>query len=308
MKGARFETEREMVYDRVLIAVDGSDEARRAARRGLELARAFEADVDVVYVIERSTLHLTRTEAEKSRLKESAEAALGDIEALASETGQSVATELTDGKPAVRISECATERNADLIVVGRQGQTGVGRRLLGGVTEKILNRSEVPVFVVPDGDSGSTNGYSRLLVPTDGSNNAEAAIPHGAAIGQHHGSDVHVLNVADLQAAGGMFDAGGVDTEFVDRLEERGREAVEKVSGRIEEAAPNATVMTATERTASYGGAAATIREYVEENEIDLIVMGSHGRSNIGRHVIGSVASSVLRTVDVPVLVVTQPS
>lgn len=299
-----------MVYDRVLIAVDGSDEARRAARRGLALAREFDTSVDVLYAIERSRLRLTRTGAEKSRLQESGAAALAEIEALASETGQSVSTELTEGKPAVRISEYATERNADLVVVGRQGQTGVGRRLLGGVTEKVLNRSAVPVLVVPgdEDDSTSADGYSRLLVPTDGSDNAEAAIPHGAAIGRNHGSDVHVLNVVDLQAAGGIFDAGGVETAFVERLEERGREAVEKVSGRIKGAAPNVTVTTAIERTASYGGTAATIREYVEENQIDLVVMGSHGRSNLGRGVIGSVASSVLRTVDIPVLVVPQSS
>lgn len=299
-----------MVYDRVLIAVDGSDEARRAAIRGLAFAQAFDTAVDVLYVVDRSRLRLTRTEAERSRLKERGEAALADIEELASERGQSVSTELMDGKPAARISEYATERNADLVVVGRQGRTGVGRRLLGGVTEKVLSRSTVPVFVVPDGDgdSHSAGGCSRLLVPTDGSDNAEAAISHGAAIGRNHKSAVHVLNVVDLQAAGGMFDAGGLDSNFVERLEERGREAVKKASGRIGEAATNVSVTTAVERTASHGGAAAGIRAYVEENGIDLVVMGSHGRSNFGRGVIGSVASSVLRTVEVPVLVVTQSS
>jgi nucleotide-binding universal stress UspA family protein len=51
---------------------------------------------------------------------------------------------MIEGKPAVRISEYADEQGADLIVVGRQGLTGLGRRLLGGVTEQVLHRSEVP--------------------------------------------------------------------------------------------------------------------------------------------------------------------
>jgi nucleotide-binding universal stress UspA family protein len=52
---------------------------------------------------------------------------------------------------------------------------------------------------------------------------------------------------------------------------------------------------------------APTFRAYVQEHGLDLIVMGSHGRSNLRRQLIGSVASTVLRTVGVPVLVVTRP-
>ncbi|MEF8824887.1 MAG: universal stress protein [Halapricum sp.] len=61
---------------------------------------------------------------------------------------------------------------------------------------------------------------------------------------------------------------------------------------------------TAVERTTSFEGAAAGVREYVEENGVDLVIMESHGRSNLKRQLLGSVASTVLPTVDVPVLVV----
>lgn len=91
-------------------------------------------------------------------------------------------TEVIEGKPAVRISEYAVERDAALIVMGRQGITGLGKRLLGGVTEQVLHRSDIPVFVVPDDDRTRTSeiDYARVLVPTDGSENATAAARHGA--------------------------------------------------------------------------------------------------------------------------------
>lgn len=294
------------MYDHIIIAVDGSDEARRAARRGLRLAQGFDATVDVLSVVEQKALRLTETSAEKAQLRERGEAALTDIEELASEFGQTVTTKLLEGKPAVRISEYADEQDADLIVVGRQGLTGLGRRLLGGVTERVLHRSDVPVLVISGEDNNGEveADYSRVLITTDGSENAEVAIPHGTAIAERYGSDIHVLNVVDIQAAGGAFNAGGLEKEFLERLDARGQEAVDGVANKIEESAPNLPVETAVERTASFEGAAAGVREYIEENEIDLVVIGSHGRSNLKRQLLGSVASTVLRTVGVPVLVV----
>ncbi|MFB6228985.1 MAG: universal stress protein [Halobacteriales archaeon] len=294
------------MYDRILIPVDGSDEATHAARRGLELARTCDATVSVLHVVEQKSLRLTEAVEEKTRLREQGETVLEDIAELTSEFDQPVTRVLTEGEPAVQISDAASERNTDLIVIGRQGMTGLGKRLLGGVTEQVLRRSDVPVFVVPEGDpvSGTHSGYSRILVPTDGSDNTDAAIPHGAPMARHFDSTIHVLNVVDLQAAGGVFSAGGLETEFVQRLEARGREAVTEVADEISEVAPDVDVKTSVERTTSHGGVPVGVREYVEESNIDMVVMGTRGRSNLERQLFGSVASTVLRTVDVPILVV----
>lgn len=294
------------MYDRILIAVDGSDEAERAAKRGLEFARDFDATVDITYVVDRKSLRLATSADEKARLRERGESALEEIEELASAVGQPVTTELTEGKPAIRIAEYATERDAALIVVGRQGITGLGKRLLGGVTERLLNRSDVPVFVVPKGASDATIDYSDLLVPTDGSEIAADAARHGTAVAQQYGSTVHVLNVVDLQTAGGAFNAGGLKREFVDRLEANGEDIVEDVATEIDDTVPDVT--TAVVRTTSNDGVAAGIREYVDDSDIGLVVMGARGRSNLGRRVLGSVTSTLLRTTDVPVLVVTRSS
>lgn len=296
------------MYDRIVLAVDGSDEARQAARRGLELARVFDSNVAVLSVVERKALQLTETSDERAQLRKQRKAALAEIEDLASEFGQTVTTKLAEGKPAANICTYVDETSTDLIVVGRQGLTGLSRRLLGGITEQVLHRSDTPVLVVSGENQGGTLGadYSRVLVTTDGSENAAETIPHGIGIAKRYDSTVHVLNVVDLQAAGGAFSAGGLRKEFVERLETRGVDAVGSVAQLIEESAPSLTVETAVERTISFEGAAAGIREYVDENEIDLVVMDSHGRSNLKRQLLGSVASTVLRTVDVPVLVTTR--
>jgi len=75
------------MYERIIIAVDGSDEAKRAARRGLRLAQGFDAAVDVLSVVEQKPLRLTTTSAEKAQLRERGEVALTEVEQLASQLG-----------------------------------------------------------------------------------------------------------------------------------------------------------------------------------------------------------------------------
>jgi len=298
------------MYDRILIPVDGSDEANRAARWGLQLAAELDAAVDVIHVVERKATRLTRTGKQRKALLERGEGILATVEEMAAERDQSITTELREGSPTEQISEYARDRNAELVVVGRQGMTGLGKRLLGGVTEQLLYWSDVPVLVVTDGDGApeARTAFSNVLVPTDGSENAASAIDPAIEIGRQYGSTLHVLNVVDLQAAGGVFDAGGLEKEFVERLEESGREAVDAAVAEIVEAAPDLDVESAVVRTSSFDGAAAGIREYVAEHDVDLVVMGSHGRSNLKRQVLGSVASTLVRSVDVPVLIVRRES
>lgn len=294
------------MYDHIVIPVDGSDEAKRAARRGLELAQVLGATADVLHVVDRNALQLTTAADEKQRLRERGEAVLAEIEEIATELEQPITSELVEGKPSVQICEYVEKRDATLIVIGRQGMTGLGKRLLGGVTEQVLYGANTPVLVVPEGNR-KTEGeieYSNVLVPTDGSENAEAATQHGVTIAQHYDSTIHVLNVADLQASGGVFNAGGLEKEFVERLEARGREAVDRIADEIDETAPGLDVETTVVRTTSFDGVAAGVREYVSDHDIDLVVMGSHGRSNLKRQLLGSVTSTLLRTVDIPVLVV----
>jgi nucleotide-binding universal stress UspA family protein len=297
-----------MMYERVLIAVDGSDEAKHAARRGLELAAAFDATVDVLHVVPTAALGLTQTAEERTQLRDRGEALLDEFEALASDVGQPVTTTLLDGEPAPAICEYVAEQGADLVVLGRQGETGLGKRLLGGVTERVLHQSSAPVLVVPaEAQLAATDTpYSRILVPTDGSENAEQATPHAVALAKNQDAAIHALHVVDLQAAGGVFDAGGLEPAFVERLEARGRAAAASVADDVESSTAGVEVETAVERKSSFDGIAAGIRTYVENEDIDIVVMGSHGRSNLRRQLLGSVASTVLRTVDVPVLVVTR--
>ncbi|WP_254536003.1 universal stress protein [Halomarina litorea] len=293
-----------MMYDRIVIPVDGSEEAERAARRGLELARRFGAAADVLYVADRAVVELGSSADETDRLREVGGVVLAEVETFAADLGVPTTTTLLEGDPTTQICEYVRDRDASLVVLGGRPLAGLGRRLLGGVSERVLHRSDVPVLVVPSGEGDRAADYERVLLLTDGSEESRAGVRHAVAFAECYGASVDVLNVVDLQAASGVFAAGGLDEAFVERLEARGQRSAGRFAADVEDLAPSVSVDSDVVTTRSFEGVAPAIREYVEERDVDLVVTSTHGRSNVGRHLRGSVASSLFRTLDVPVLVV----
>lgn len=138
--------------------------------------------------------------------------------------------------------------------------------------------------------------YDRILVPTDGSPAADAAVEHAVTIADRFDSTVHALYVVDATAYS-TLEAGGNEI-VVDALEEEGRNAVRRISDAADEA--DLPVIEAVESGAAYS----SILEYADEEDIDMIVMGTHGRQGLDRYLLGSVTERVVRTADQPVLTV----
>ncbi|MFW6004056.1 MAG: universal stress protein [Halodesulfurarchaeum sp.] len=293
------------MYDRVILAIDESEEATNVARTGFELARLLEIPVDIVHVLERSLLDALRSGDDRDRIRADRRELLAEIESQGADRGVDVASTLLEGSPADRITAFASETPNPVIVLGRQGRDSVARKFLGGVTERVLESGGTPVLIEPGTGRGTTSiPPSCMLVPTDGSENAERAFEPAAVLAAETGAAVHVLSVLDLQRAGGVFNAGGLDTTFVDRMEDVTRDAVESGRERLLELEPAIDVLTDFERSTDFDGVSGGIQSYARSNDVDLIVMGSHGRSNVKRQVLGSVTGTVLRSVDIPVLVV----
>ncbi|KOX97289.1 universal stress protein [Halorubrum tropicale] len=139
--------------------------------------------------------------------------------------------------------------------------------------------------------------YSEILVPTDGSPASDAAIEHAIDLADRYDARLHALYVVD-GAAYSSLEAGA--EIVVEALESEGEEATTRVA----EAAADAGVECVTSVTS--GTAYRSIHDYVDDHDIDVVVMGTHGRKGIDRYLLGSVTERVVRTSDVPVLTVRQ--
>jgi nucleotide-binding universal stress UspA family protein len=285
------------MFDNILIPTDGSSCAQAAVGYAGDLAARTEASAHALCVADSRTLenapHADQIKQERAKI---AERTCSEL----SERGVSVEQAVRTDVPHKAILRYTTEQEIDLVVMGTHGRTGVERYLLGSVTEKVVRLSDVPVLTVKAGDDGEvTYPYTDILVPTDGSQGAEAAIEPAVDIAHTYDARIHALSVIDPMAMGVDVRSGAI----LDALEESAQSAVET----IEEYAANGSV-SAVETVTQYGNPYREIRSYVEEHDIGLVVMGTHGRSGIERYLLGSVAEKTVRTSSVPVMTVRQPA
>lgn len=135
--------------------------------------------------------------------------------------------------------------------------------------------------------------FDDILIPVDGSDTAWDAAEMGLELAAEHDATVHGLYVVEPVPMG---EAGGA--QVVESMQAAGDRIVSEFADRAE--ARGLSVVTAVES----GTAQGRIRKYSDDNAIDLVVMGTHGRTGIGRYFLGSVTERVVRLSDVPVLTV----
>jgi nucleotide-binding universal stress UspA family protein len=142
------------MYKRILIATDGSDKSRKAAEEGVELAKALEADVIALNVINEVViasavrqLGSDKKEVE-DKLKVAGQKAVDAIKKMGEDVGVKVETIVRTGAPANVVIDVGTNNNADLIVMGSHGESGATKLLIGSVVQKVLYWATIPVLVV----------------------------------------------------------------------------------------------------------------------------------------------------------------
>ena len=267
------------MYDTILVPTDGSDVAAAAADTAVALARRFDAAVHALYVREADD--------------DGGERATTAVADRAAAAGVAATTAVVDAETAVyeHILEYADEHGVDCIVMGTHGRTGLGRFVLGSVAERTLRESPVPVLTVHE-DTVVDRDLDAVLVPTDGSDCAEAAAAHAVEFARTTGAALHVVHVVDAGAV--PADGSGA---VLDELQRAGRDALDSVvdcAERADVSTIRASVLT--------GAPYRAIVDYADAEDVDLVVMGTHGRTGVDRYLLGSVAERVVRLCDRPVL------
>jgi nucleotide-binding universal stress UspA family protein len=138
--------------------------------------------------------------------------------------------------------------------------------------------------------------YDRVLVPTDGDAGVEQALDHALRLADDHDATVHALSVVDQRLTRAAADAR---EEVLGRLREQSEDAVAAVADRVEAAG------LAAETVVREGVPDKEIVEYADEAAIDVVVIGTYGRTGRDRLAnLGSVTERVVENADRPVFVV----
>lgn len=139
------------MFEKILLAVDGSDHALRAARVAADLARAINAKfLRIVVAYEGIPAYLGEPNLQyaiESRLKE-AEDILQKAEAAVGKVPAEIHTELIEGSPAEAIIQVAKTRQSQMIVIGSRGMGTLTGLMLGSTSQKVVSHAPCPVLIV----------------------------------------------------------------------------------------------------------------------------------------------------------------
>ncbi len=139
------------MYDTLLVATDGSEDAALAVEHAVFLADRLGIPLHGVAVVETRTGYdnaIVEPERVRRRLRTDAEGALAAVSAAAVDAGVDVETELREGVPHEEIIDAAVDRGASAIVVGARGRSSFRRVLLGSTVDAVVRLAPVSVLVV----------------------------------------------------------------------------------------------------------------------------------------------------------------
>lgn len=285
-----------MTFERILCPIDFSDGSQQALRVAARIASKTNAELVVAHVWYVPAMAFAGERAFTppliQDLADEAQQDLDDAVLEASAPGaKPVVGKMLSGVPWAQIVSLLEKDAYDLCVIGTHGRTGLARILLGSVAEKVVRHAPCSVLAVRSDKEREL--FEHVLVPTDFSTTAEYALEVATQVVVPTGS-ITLFHAIELPVA---YVREVPDLDFRRDLDMRATVALEQAAATLEGAARVATA-------SRVGAPGAQILAALDEDpSIDVVVMGSHGRTGIKRAVIGSVAEKIVRYARCSVLV-----
>ena len=267
-------------WERLLVCTDGSEGGEHAVTQALALGRACAGKVYVLQVVKIIPEFEAVAPDLRVCLEEEIERQKASAAAAAARQGVEMEYRILHSiSPFADIVAEAEKLKPQLIIIGRYGRTSLTRLFMGSIAARVIGLSPVNVLVIPLEDSLA---FRRLLIASDGSSYSDAALMEATAMAARAGSEL--LGVAVAREEGEISET----REILQRmLTTANREGVS-----FQGISPQGL-------TADEG-----IIQVALENRVDLIIMGSHGRTGFKRLLMGSVTERVIGQTPCPVLVV----
>lgn len=284
--------------EKLLLSTDGSEFSGGAVREAISIAKKCSSRLISVSVVETNPEYETIAPQLVEREIGKAKDHLAAIRERASKEGVDCETIVRQGEDSYTyIVEEAAKKGAEMIIMGRRGRTGLKRLVMGSVTAKVIGHAPCDVLVVP---KEAKVGLTRILLATDGSRFSERAAAKAIGIAKRSGALLTAVSVVPSEAISPLDIVHSemhrdiiVEKEqkaakcYIDGVKEMAeKEGIDVVSSILEGRPYEAITNTAIEK------------------KIDLIVIGSHGKTGLEKFLMGSVAERVIVLSPCAVLVV----
>ena len=269
-------------WGKLMVCTDASDEGQNAVAVALELAQACDSQVFAVQVLQVVPEFQAVAPDLRATLGKGVQENMAVIKAAADKLGVSLKTVTPQGQlPHAAIVATADEIRPDLIIMGRCGKSALARILMGNVTARVIGHSPMNVLVVP---RGGMIGFQRILVASDGSPYSESAWKLALSMAKQAKSQL--IGVAVAPEEGDIIEAKAI----IHRMLTAASAARVPFKGVNPQGVPPDE----------------GIVQQAIKNEVDLIIVGSYGRTGLKKLLMGSVTERVIGGSPCPILVVKQ--
>jgi nucleotide-binding universal stress UspA family protein len=211
---------------------------------------------------------------------------------------------VVEGNVADEIARLAEGRGAGLVIVATHGASGVKRRVLGSVAERLIRIAPCPLLVLNAAARQAPPGepppalFRRILVGCDFSPDGDLAVAFGWQLAQEFQSELHLVHVIEPSGYGADIIQRALGEDLGDLIQRRARE-------RLAERIPDGAADWCKPRTALLEGRAhQELTVYAQRNQMDLVVLGVRGMNLLESLLVGSTTDRVIRSAACPVLAV----
>lgn len=287
---------------KILVATDFSETSEGAVKWAGEISQAHDAELRVLHGL-RLASHITPyvppppdldQELQRqvaARLEETAEA-LRKLD-------REVSVRLRNEVPSEAIRAEAEDWGADLVVMGTKGLSGVEHLLLGSTAERVIGLAPCPVLSVHPGDFDRHRPLRKILVPTDFSDearqSAEAAVE---LLGDRQQGELILVHAYHMPVEYTAYGAVPTTWDFMKEIADSAEKELQSWAGELTGRG------WAVSTRVSEGPPSVVIQRLAEEEGVDLIAMGTHGRGGLASFLLGSNSRKVVQHAPCPVLTV----
>ncbi|MCA9606407.1 MAG: universal stress protein [Myxococcales bacterium] len=277
----------------ILCPTDFSEASDRALRYAVELARPHAgAKIRLLHVDDLPTYGLPDGSVLDEPLRDSWRERLEDLVERFADRVEIVPV-MTHGPPSGEI--LAHAGDVDLVVMATRGRNAFARALLGTTAQKVTRACPVPVLTIDP--EAEVRQIRKVLCMVDLTPWSEPALDEAVRWAERTGATLYVVHAFELPLYT-LPDGGSIfEPDLVARVRAQANDRMDAFLARWSTKAP-------VERLVVEGAPATVARQVMEDEGIDLVVLGTHGRSGMQRLLLGSVAERMLRTSHVPVMVV----
>jgi nucleotide-binding universal stress UspA family protein len=288
---------------RVLLATDGSDSAAAALKFLAGFPFPAGSEAIVLSVIDNRSFPLDDEfgDAFGIDLQETREVQQGETERLLAAAGQRLreagwagSTQIRNGDPAEEIIRAAEEQDVDLVVLGSHGTTGIGRFLLGSVSDRVLSHAPCSVLIVrapaaPQPAAAAGRDRWRILLAHDSSEASAKALSLCASLPLDDTAEVTAVRVMPLVTGYRQDIQQQLNTIWQQKKQAAGASLEEAVQA-LRWSTPHVAAELREAEDVS-----AEILDMAEQSGTDLIMLGCKGRSAIQRFLLGSKTNRIAR-------------